>query len=262
MSKKKSIIWSIKTDHDLTSYIMGTMHVRDIRAFYKTKLAIQLIDECACYLAEMNLEKAKSKQLASDFLLPDDKTLKSLISEKNYNKIKSSLMKSFGFNLDMHQRFYPLLVSNMISELLLSMEYPVPLDTYLWNYASKEERVMRGIESYEEQMHIMHSIPIDIQISALKEISRNPSKFRKSLFKLMKYYLQEDLQMLYKLSRKSVGGMRKTMLKNRNIIMADRIYMSIIEMPTFVSIGAAHLCGNLGVLKLLKDKGARIKPVV
>ncbi|MCO5260937.1 MAG: TraB/GumN family protein [Crocinitomicaceae bacterium] len=49
---------------------------------------------------------------------------------------------------------------------------------------------------------------------------------------------------------------------NRNVVMANGIDSLIKSGPLFISIGAAHLSGDKGVINLLREKGYQLRPVI
>ena len=78
---------------------------------------------------------------------------------------------------------------------------------------------------------------------------------------MMNHYLNGHIDKLYLSGKKSLGVWRKTLLKDRNIKMASRLEeMSKLE-SIFCAVGAGHLSGKHGVLRLLKRAGAKISPV-
>lgn len=261
MADQKAVMWSVSGEHFPDSFVLGTMHVRDYRAFHSFEKAKQLIHACVHYYAEMDLEEAALQQDSSDFLIPGGADISDLIGRKKYKKIRSSLLRSFRIDLDNYRLFLPFLISNIIAESLLQQDHQEPLDHILWEFAAREGLKMGGLESFNEQQSVMRKIPMDYQIRSLKDLARNPSKFRKNLLSLVDNYIQEDIRMLYKQSRKSMGALRKLMLWDRNKNMADRIFQTLEKGPNFYAIGAAHLAGQKGVLNLLKQQGARISPM-
>ena len=52
------------------------------------------------------------------------------------------------------------------------------------------------------------------------------------------------------------------MLYQRNVVMTDRFFKIIQEKSIFCAIGAGHLGGKQGVLRLLKQRGLTVKEVV
>jgi uncharacterized protein YbaP (TraB family) len=75
-------------------------------------------------------------------------------------------------------------------------------------------------------------------------------------------YETSDIQKIFKSAKKSTKGLRKVLLYDRNKIMAQRIAVMAKEQSIFVAIGAGHLGGQKGVLRLLKKNGLKIRPVL
>ena len=141
-------------------------------------------------------------------------------------------------------------------------EMPYTLDQYLWDYARRQGKKNSGLESAEEQLQVIKKIPLERQLKDLLYLGKNISRERRELFKMIELYAAGDYQSLFKSAKKSIGNSRRVMLYDRNEIMAARILELIPENSAFFAIGAAHLGGQKGVLRLLKQAGAKVKPVV
>jgi len=74
-------------------------------------------------------------------------------------------------------------------------------------------------------------------------------------------YQQAELNKLYQKKKKHLGNLRKLLLYDRNLVMAQRLEIQFLKEKTFVTIGAAHLSGEKGVLRLIKLQGFTIRPV-
>jgi uncharacterized protein YbaP (TraB family) len=61
--------------------------------------------------------------------------------------------------------------------------------------------------------------------------------------------------------KKNAKGLRKMMLYHRNEVMAGRIAALARQQSLFAAIGAGHLLGGKGVLRLLKKEGLKVVPV-
>ena len=77
---------------------------------------------------------------------------------------------------------------------------------------------------------------------------------------LIRAYEEQNIQRIYKRTKKSLGKYRQLLLNNRNELMTKGIE-SMLNVGSFYTIGAAHLGGNRGVIALLKRKGIKIKPI-
>ncbi len=262
MKNKNSLIWKIEGKNISTSYLIGTMHVKDAMAFGRLEDMKYAIGICDVFAIEFNLEEANHNMSASGMDLPEGQTLELLLGTKKFNKMKKSIQKSFGFDIAFFNHSKPILLSNIITEKILSDDMQSSLDETLWLYAKEKEKVTLGVETFQEQLDILDQIPLEYQIKQLKEIAKNVSKFRKEIISMAKLFEKEDISKLYKKVKKSSGALRKIMLYDRNINMADRMAKMMEENTSCFAIGAGHLSGKKGVIKLLKDKGLKVKPVL
>jgi len=51
------------------------------------------------------------------------------------------------------------------------------------------------------------------------------------------------------------------LLNERNKIMVERMIPEIKNKSTFVAVGAAHLFGDDGIVKMLQDRGYTVEPI-
>ncbi len=92
-------------------------------------------------------------------------------------------------------------------------------------------------------------------------IAKNPKSFRRNVISMNELYRKGELPRLHKKAKRSLGKMRKPLLYDRNIIMAERIAEIIVNRSSFIAIGAGHLAGSKGVLRLLKQRGIKVSRV-
>ena len=243
-----------------SSYILGTMHVRDARAFQFEHLFYDKIQECEAFATEFNLDDMQSQ---TDFTLslPNGLQLSDVIKSKTFERISRVVEQKMGMPLIHFNALKPIIITNMLTESALSSDRLMSLDETLWRFASENGRILRGIETFEEQVEILNKMSLDEQIKGLKDLTANFSKFRKQLLRMTKLYETADIQKLYKAAKKTAKGSRRLLLYDRNEIMAQRIAEMSKEMSLCAAIGAGHLAGQKGVLRLLKNKGFKVKPV-
>lgn len=260
--KKRSLLWKIDAPgHPDSSYVFGTMHVKDQRAFANQELVYRKIEACAAFATEFSLEQANQELGANAMDLPEGQTLDQLIPPKTYRKIQKQLLKNSGLDIKMFNTSKPLLISNLLAEYILRKDMPFSLDENLWRYAKSLEKITLGVETIEEQLAIMEKIPMEYQIKSLISIGKGYKNFRKSTLKMAKVYQTMDIQKIFKSAKKSSKGLRKVLLYDRNVVMAKRIKQMAQEQSICCAIGAAHLGGKKGVLRLLKQAGCKVKPV-
>ena len=257
-----TLLWQISGDSlPGTSYLFGTMHVKDQKAFANIDEVYACIRSCNCYASEFDLDEMTGPDQMHLFFLPNGQTLDQLIRPKVYQKLERIFRKALGIELSQFRHQKPLIVSNIINELILSSDMPHSLDEHLWKFAKSKDRNTLGIETLAEQTSILQKIPLSEQVRGLIAMGRNFSKHRKSMLQMTEVYQRADLRQLHKAGARSAQGFKKLLLFDRNELMANRIAVLIQKDTLFCSIGAGHLGGKKGVLRLLKLKGFRVRPV-
>ncbi len=261
MMRHNSLLWELsKGDNSARSYLFGTMHVKDEKAYQHIKKAQNALCKCSHFYSEINLDKAKLQLDTSHYLLADEASLDKALGQKRFDKMKTIFDRTFSFDLERHKRFLPLIILNMLAESVLREDNHQALDAYLWTAAKKLKLVCDGLETIEEQVSVLTALDLDVQLKMLKEVAENISKYRKSVISLSELYVNEDIVKLYQKTKRSLGALRKDLLYKRNDIMSNRIYFNI-QQASFYAVGAAHLGGDKGILAKLKRKGITLKPI-
>lgn len=259
-SSKQNLLWRLSHPAAFSdSFLFGTMHVRDRRAFGDLDLVHEAIEHCAAFAAETDLNQFGAFADFRAFQLPDGKTLDQLLPAKKYEKLRKIIRKAMQVDIEQLKHFQPIIIANLIDESLLMKDMPFALDQHLWRYAEEHGKTTQGIETPTEQMQILLNIPLDYQLQTLLAIGRQPGKHRQALRKAAEWYEQGRIDKLYQATKRSLHGLRRLMLYDRNKRMARRIAAAMEAQSTFAAIGAAHLWGEKGVLKLLKDAGFSVK---
>ena len=118
-----------------TSYIIGTMHVRDESAFQFEQIFFDKIQACEVFATEFDLEDAQIAPVENAMLLPKNETLKSLIPNKLYNRINDVVKKQAGIDLIQFDNYKPIAITNLLNQGILSEDRLLSLDETLWHFA-------------------------------------------------------------------------------------------------------------------------------
>lgn len=257
--KKKSLLWEVRhADDQFAGYVFGTMHTRDQRVHRLTPLLASFIARCAVLSNEFAV--FETHQHGQAVVKPVEDWLPTL--NKRHHKAFSRLLSRHGLGTpDMYGQLPPLLVLQALVEANLGQESSQPFDMALAIHAEAMGLELSGIETLEEQLGILENIPVSMQKKQLIQVLNNRSKYQKQIKKQVNWYLRQDIQQLYQVSRKQLGKLRKLLLLDRNKRMARRMNKMFDANTHFMAVGAAHLWGAKGVLSLLRKKGMILKPV-
>ncbi|MBK9735648.1 MAG: TraB/GumN family protein [Saprospiraceae bacterium] len=260
--KFDSLLWKFyKNDAEACHYIFGTMHLGSEAAYTYAEKAKIYIRKSSLYAAEMDLNESVSKDLTPYFKLQNGALFSELFKPKRYDKILRVVKKEFGIDLTLFDEFTPFFITNMLAESAIHRKHEEALDHFLWYFAMEDGKDLRGVETFEDQVHILKQIPLDYQLKAFKDVVGNLSAFNKKLKHLNEMYERADLKNLYRSSKKSMGSLRKLMIYDRNVHMTTRIISLSEEKPAFFALGAAHLPGDKGILAILQKKGYMVKAI-
>ncbi len=264
MTKKKSLLWEIKRDNLSKGYLFGTMHVSGKVAFSNFDYIYNIIDKCDCLATEISLDIDTQKELGKHMKLPKNARLSELLSEKKYLNYSNELQKYFDLSIEPFNSLMPLFLINFITQKSLiqdASQLNQSMDAECWLYAKNNNLRMESVESLDDHINTLYSIPLTYQLKALKSALSNLPKFKKKAKKMLEVYMSQDIHKLYKTSKKSIGEIKKVLLFDRNIKMAQRIDEICDQHKTFFAFGAGHLAGEIGIIRLLKQKGYTIQPL-
>jgi uncharacterized protein YbaP (TraB family) len=135
------------------------------------------------------------------------------------------------------------------------------IDQLIWTHAEKNKKQLDGLESVQEQIEVLLAMSIEFEYRQLRNLAFNIKKTRRSLEKLLLDYKNQKIRALFKKTIKSLGPNKSLLLTSRNARFADRIFKIHKAESSFICFGAGHLAGKYGVLNLLKQQGAILKPI-
>ncbi len=242
------------------SWLFGTMHVRDQVAFVHLEQALRALEACEAFAAEFNLDEAPESSLHAQLLLPQGHSLATLLGPRKYAKVRQSLIKYAGLDPDLMPYYSPFAWLSLIDSAHFAQDHALALDEHLWCHAREAGKQMYGLETFAAQADIIQRLPLTLQCRALAAWARRPATHRRHLERLTQAYRLGDVHRLYQASKKSLGGLRRLLLYDRNRLMAARIHELAQQKTLLAAVGAAHLAGNKGLIRLLKSLGWRLSP--
>ncbi|PYP87547.1 MAG: hypothetical protein DMG65_17385 [Candidatus Angelobacter sp. Gp1-AA117] len=129
---------------------------------------------------------------------------------------------------------------------------------------AKTQRI-EELESADFQIKLLASATEEEQMEMLKSTLKHAATALDSFSKLQNAYLAGDAETMLKLIHEEEEGpksLMKKLLDDRNLTMAEHVdgFLKGKE-PCFVVVGAGHIIGDKGIVKLLQDKGYKVEMV-
>src|SRR5437868_9276300 len=89
-----TLLWKIEGNGLASpSFVYGTMHTADERAFRLMDSVLYAFNFCKEYAMEINPDSLNIKALAKEAMMPDGVSLKDLLSEKDFKLVKKICWK-------------------------------------------------------------------------------------------------------------------------------------------------------------------------
>lgn len=256
----QSLLWRISSeDLKSSSYLYGTIHVKDKRAFEFNDSVLSAFEKCNATALEVDLSAENIVQVAQKMILPDGLTLDSLFTPEEYQIIKSVVEEATGMDISLFNRLKPISLLSLVLNFKFANDMDVSVDEYFYKKAKEHDKQVIGIETIDEQLEVLENIPTEFVVEFFKNIEQAEEDFEQIII----LYRSAELGKLLKLMQKdkAMVMLQEDLLVNRNIKMTARISKLIHEQSTFIAVGAGHLPGKKGIISLLTEAGYNLEPV-
>ena len=135
----------------------------------------------------------------------------------------------------------------------------------LFDKANQAGKEVGGLETMGYQMSLFDSIPYKDQAQMLLDAVRGTSAETDAMDEIVKLYKMQDIESMVSMvnegESKESSGFEKVLLTNRNENWIAVMSKQMSSTPTFFAVGAGHLGGKNGVIRLLKKEGYTLTPV-
>jgi uncharacterized protein len=263
----KTLLWEISGKGlRQPSYLFGTMHIlcaEDARLSSNLK---KIIKECKEIYFEIDMDNMTELMGAMKYLrMNDGIKISDLLTAEEYERVKDYFEKNRTMlPLSMMNRFKPYFVSSLIGEKMMVCEKKNGMEEMIMRESKQYDKVIKGLETTEFQASIFDSIPYNKQAKDLLAYIDSIDTYRQITLEMIDVYRKQDLESMDELMKKSDPGIESYMdllLYNRNRRWVTLMPSVMQEGSVLFAVGAGHLPGEQGVIKLLQAKGYTVKPL-
>ena len=265
------------------SYIVGTYHLAPSSFADSIPGMGKAIAETNQVCGELDMMDAFKPENAARLLkaqmLPEGVTLSSLFTADQLKRLNALLLEVMGTNLEdeafaaQMEKMTPVALSTTLTLTAYMKETPSfnpmeLIDNHFQTLALQSGKSVKGFETVDFQMGVLFDAPLEKQANDLMCTVDNFEEAQRLANRLTTAYFTQNLQQIDELmeeeSEMNCGTSEEDeekLIYNRNRNWVELMPAMMTEQPTLFVVGAAHLCSEQGVLKLLEKAGYTVEGV-
>ena len=263
------------------SYIVGTYHLAPASfadSIPGMKTAIEGTQQVCGELDLMDAFKPENAaRLMKAQMLPEGVTLSSLFTAEQLERLNALLLEVMGSNLKdeafaaQMEKMTPVALSTTLTLTAYIKQTPSfnpmeLIDNYFQTLAMQSGKSIKGFETVDFQMEVLYGAPLEKQANDLICLVDHFDDANEMANLVTTAYFTQNLQQIDEVMEQesdmdcgTTEEEEETLIYNRNRNWVDLMPEMMVEKPTLFVVGAAHLCGEKGVLNLLEKAGYTIE---
>ena len=266
------------------SYIVGTFHVAPASFVDSIPGLRAAMDESEQVCGELDMKDMMSpegiKRMMDAMMLEDGKTLKDIFTADEMNRLNAYLRELLTIDLtnpmleQQMGKMSPAALAQQMTVLTYIKKNPGLnlqdlIDNSFQKYAQEKQKPIIGLETLDFQINtLFKGKTIERQKELLLCIVDNPKYNEQMLDEMSKAYFALDINKLKELMDEKENNQCDSTPAENDAIFGKRNRDWLTKMPAIMSakstlfhVGAGHLPGDEGVLKLLTNAGYTVEAV-
>jgi len=260
--------------------LFGTYHFpHEQTADHLARLSPLIEVADAVYLEVSNDDQAAMEQaLAADpslMFITQGQTLPDLLGEADWQRFAEE-MRARSIPAFFAAKFKPVWAAMMLGigpcEARNGAMQGDGIDKLIGEHAASLGTPTHSLEDFRTVLRMLDSFPMEDQLDMIRLFFAWPGNPDDMAYTLRQRYLSQEVALIWSYSRAvslTYGGdsaaqdfdqFERLLLTDRNTAWMD-VLLTTPANRLFVAVGAAHLPGDTGVLKLLETEGFDIKPL-
>ena len=263
-----SLLWKVeKEGMSKSSYLFGTMHMIQKEYYYFPESLKKLIKKSDVIATEIDLDDLTDQSKAVKYLTLKEGTIMDFFTPNQQDTLLGWVKKK----LMMDRKTFEMTFSNfkpfILVQTMMQMELMGKTESYemtISELAKKYKIETVGFETIAEQISFFDGLSKEKQAEMVMEGIRNEGKNLEMLNEVQGLYKRQQVDSLYAMmhAEKSVIMEEEELFLNkRNKNWLPQIEKLIQNKTAFIAVGAGHLGGDQGVIKLLRTRGYTLTPV-
>lgn len=277
LTSQAQLLWKVSgSGIKGNSYLFGTEHVvpgsflNEVRGFDE---ALKQCDVMYGEVTQSDMTSPESMQkLMQLSMAPADSTLSVVLNKEQLAKLEKLLQQYISpmVTVATVDGMKPMALTAQLTLKMILNEFPEMatmgevVDMAAQSRAKALNKPCRGFETTIEQAELLFGAPISSQTNQLIKLLDNPDKEMAELKSLTAAYKSQDFDKLEKTFLKSMAeddAQANALVYRRNENWTKVMMQVMPKESMLVVVGAGHLCGEKGLITLLRNAGYEVTAV-
>lgn len=273
------LLWKVSGNGlERPSYVIGTHHMAPLSikdSITHLQLALEQTEQV---YGEVLMDEAAIpetiQKMQQSMMLPADTTLKSLFTQAQYDTIAVAVKNYLGVDLALFNQLKPAAVTTELTvalglKMLEGFNPQEQLDTWFQAQARQAGKKVGALETIDMQIQMLYnSQSLARQAFLLYCTATHIDQSIDQVLRMTQAYMKQDLDELLAVIEENMNNAcdsspeeLETMIHRRNENWARQMPDIMKNTPTLFVVGAGHLPGQRGLLKLLQEQGYTVEPI-
>ncbi|HED15939.1 MAG TPA: TraB/GumN family protein [Gammaproteobacteria bacterium] len=267
----QGLLWKVEKQGQQPSYVFGTMHVGDAEVTTLAPPVQQAFSSARVLLTELKMDYATIAAVMRNMYYGDERTLLAITGQELFEQVAERLA-ALGISRQAALKMRPWAVMSVLGVAQLEdggASAGQGLDIQLYTDAMRQGKQVEALETADEQLAVFENLPKQAKVDMVRSVVADKQKTRAEFKKIREAYLARDLKRLMEMAVEEANGeygqfmqaFNREGIVERNHRMITRMQKYLDGGAAFVAVGALHLPGDTGILRLLEQRGFRVTPV-
>lgn len=263
---ESSLLWKIEGPGvKKGSYLFGTMHLIEKDHFYFPPKLNKLVEKSEALV--MELPGLPNQMEAMKYVMLNEGSFFDYFTKEQADTILMWAQQKMGMSEQAFRSTMDKMKPFVVVQMATQIQFMGKTESYemtLNKIALENEMEILGLETIAEQMGIFDSLSREQQSQMVMEGIRDTDKTIQLTKQMQEVYIRQNVDSLYMMINDEGGVIseeQSAFLDDRNKKWIPQIKEITKSKKAFIAVGAGHLGGPNGVIRLLQKEGYTITPV-
>ena len=261
-----ALFWSISKNGQAAGFLLGTIHSEDPRVLDFHESFNEDLVSNKFFAMEIVPDLPTLNRLTQYMQYQDGRTLEGQVGPNRYAELKPLLAK-YKIPADWVSRM-------KVWAVMITLSVPPPqtglfMDFSLSLRAAGAGLEVAGLETLEERLSFLETMSLEQQLSLLDQAMSEQEKSGEIHAQMVDSYLAGDTAKLQAVAEEQLDQLddatRRHFIERgvnqRNQRMIATLLPLLKQGKVFTAVGALHLPGEQGLIRLLQDQGYELSPL-